>query len=898
MTTMTDLYSPYLPHQFMNPGPAPKPPISPTRPAKGPTHLVTGGRPGSPLTTTAISTLAGSTVPLQVAQRKHKNGAGFESAPSGRRGWAAVREGSFLQPWKQRFLVLRKEWIDFSKADGEKPVYTLFLKDIVGVGRVETTTPAFEFEVRRRIDGPSNSPGDKDGSIKTLQLRTKTEYDLYTWMDFIYNSCPYIGGVSNPTNFSHAVHVGFNANTREFVGLPLEWTRLLKASAITKEDYARNPQAVIQAVDFYADLTKRSDNPHEYLGLSPKHIVESPSRDASPARPTEKDNAPASPPPPKEPRPGQSPLREPDTIQAHRPAPRPPKAPEMVKTPDVEVDTSHFPQPPRPQGQGPAKQPPRPQGEGQGQQPSRPQGKGLAKQPPRPEGEAHGQQPPAPRPQGHGRGQGQANHPLRPLEHGHGQGPAKPMPRHPEQGLAKQPLRPQGEGHGPQPPRVKGPGPAHQPPHPQGQGQGQANHPPHPHAQRQANHAPPPHGQGPVKQPPRPQGQGLAQQARHPQGQGQEQANHAPRPPPQGHGHGLPKQSPGPIAKPVDASAAVKTIGPKAEPKAAENDVTPISIPLKRRQVVRHLRASEADLITRLQSVISHDNPDLSYNRQKKIGQGASGSVYVAKIKDGAVGIARDIRTRRGSSARVAIKEMNLARQPRKELLIDEIMIMKESRHPNIINFLDAFLLNENRMLWVVMDYMEGGALIDIIDNNPEISEAQIATICKETCKGLQHLHAQGIVHRDIKSDNVLLDRRGNVKITDFGFCAKLTERRSKRATMVGTTYWMAPEVVKQNKYGRKIDIWSLGIMAIEMIELQPPYMDEEPLRALYLIVTNGTPPLRDPERLSPSLRDFLAVCLRVDVEQRATADELLDHAFLQLGCPTGDLMPLMEFKG
>ncbi|GJN81824.1 protein kinase [Purpureocillium lilacinum] len=327
---------PYLPHQFMNPGPAPKPPISPTRPAKGPTHLVTGGRPGSPLTTTAISTLAGSTVPLQVAQRKHKNGAGFESAPSGRRGWAAVREGSFLQPWKQRFLVLRKEWIDFSKADGEKPVYTLFLKDIVGVGRVETTTPAFEFEVRRRIDGPSNSPGDKDGSIKTLQLRTKTEYDLYTWMDFIYNSCPYIGGVSNPTNFSHAVHVGFNANTREFVGLPLEWTRLLKASAITKEDYARNPQAVIQAVDFYADLTKRSDNPHEYLGLSPKHIVESPSRDASPARPTEKDNAPASPPPPKEPRPGQSPLREPDTIQAHRPAPRPPKAPEMVKTADVE----------------------------------------------------------------------------------------------------------------------------------------------------------------------------------------------------------------------------------------------------------------------------------------------------------------------------------------------------------------------------------------------------------------------------------------------------------------------------------------------------------------------------------------------------------------------------------
>ncbi|UNI22284.1 Non-specific serine/threonine protein kinase [Purpureocillium takamizusanense] len=704
---------PYLPHLFMNPGPAPRPPISPARPAKGPTHVVVDSRPSSPLTGTAISTYTGSTVPLQVAQRKHNNGAGFESAPSGRRGWAAVREGSFLQPWKQRFLVLRKEWIDFSKADGEKPVYTLFLKDIVGVGRVETATPTFE--VRRRIDGPSNSPGDKDGATRILHLRTKTEYELYTWMDFIYNSCPELGGVSNPTNFSHAVHVGFDAQTREFVGLPVEWTQLLKASAITKEDYARNPQAVIQAVDFYSDLAKRSDNPDEFLALSPTHIAEPQSRDISPARPRAKADAPASPLPPKGTRPAHSPVQKPDTVPEHRPAPRPPKPPPS----DLQVDPSLFPQPPRPQGQGPA------------------------------------------------------------------------------------------------------------------------------------------------------------------------------------------KLSPWPVARTADTSAGLKQVqpaelkpaGPKvADAKPADNGVTPISVPSKRRQV-RHMRTSEADLIARLQAVVSEDDPEVSYTRQKKIGQGASGSVYVAKIKDAAIGVARDIRAERGRGARVAIKEMNLARQPRKELLIDEIMIMKESRHPNIINFLDAFLLNDNRQLWVVMDYMEGGALIDIIDNNPSISEAQIATICRETCKGLQHLHSQGIVHRDIKSDNVLLDKRGHVKITDFGFCAKLTERRSKRATMVGTTYWMAPEVVKQNKYGKKVDIWSLGIMAIEMIELQPPYMDEEPLRALYLIVTNGTPPLRDPEKLSPALKDFLAVCLRVDVEQRATADALLDHSFLELGCPTGELMPLMAFK-
>ncbi len=255
----------------MNPGPAPRPPTDRPRLNLTPSANLPGSMSnmslGSPSSRTVPSMYSGSTISLPLG-RQSSNVEGQGGMAVIKEGWAQVKESkNFIQPWKQKYLILRKEALDFHKNEGAKVSYTLFLKDVINVGRVEAAGTIFE--VKRHSSGSSTSPGDDDGSTKTLQIRVKSDDDLYEWIDFIYARCPGMGGVSNPTNFAHAVHVGFDPQTGEFVGLPPEWSKLLNSSAITKEDYERNPQAVFEVLDFYSDLTKRAENPAQYPTLMP-----------------------------------------------------------------------------------------------------------------------------------------------------------------------------------------------------------------------------------------------------------------------------------------------------------------------------------------------------------------------------------------------------------------------------------------------------------------------------------------------------------------------------------------------------------------------------------------------------------------------------------------------------
>jgi len=278
-----------------------------------------------------------------------------------------------------------------------------------------------------------------------------------------------------------------------------------------------------------------------------------------------------------------------------------------------------------------------------------------------------------------------------------------------------------------------------------------------------------------------------------------------------------------------------------------------------------------------LQMVVTAGDPRLDLENFIKIGEGSTGIVCIA--------------TERSSMKQVAVKRMDLRKQQRRELLFNEVVIMRDYHHPNIVEMYDSYLVEDE--LWVVMEYLEGGALTDIV-TNVRMSEEQIATVCKMCLKALAYLHSQGVIHRDIKSDSILLAADGNVKLSDFGFCAQVSSELPKRKSLVGTPYWMSPEVISRLPYGPEVDIWSLGIMVIEMVDGEPPFFNEPPLQAMRRIRDMPPPKLKN-AKVSPQLQGFLYKMLVRDPVQRTSAVELLHHPFLrQAGLPS-TLVPLMR---
>jgi len=212
--------------------------------------------------------------------------------------------------------------------------------------------------------------------------------------------------------------------------------------------------------------------------------------------------------------------------------------------------------------------------------------------------------------------------------------------------------------------------------------------------------------------------------------------------------------------------------------------------------------------------------------------------------------------------------------------------LTKLSRHPNIIHYYDTFIAEGE--LWMVMEFMHGGALSLLLEKCKRLTENETAFVCRETLNALRFLHLRHRMHRDIKSDNVLLGMGGEVKLSDFGFAVQLTQECDVRKSVIGTPYWMAPEVIKGSTYGTEADVWSVGIMAIECIDGLPPHMTESPLKAMLLISTR--PPPRPTNKFSPMMESFLTHCLATNPAERWSAEQLLEHPFIATACDPSTL--------
>ena len=230
----------------------------------------------------------------------------------------------------------------------------------------------------------------------------------------------------------------------------------------------------------------------------------------------------------------------------------------------------------------------------------------------------------------------------------------------------------------------------------------------------------------------------------------------------------------------------------------------------------------------------------------------------------------------------VAIKQVSLENIPSEELstIMLEIDLLKMLRHRNVVTYLGSFKTRNH--LYIILEFVEGGALSTAIKPSKfgALPESLAAMYIAQVLEGLVYLHEQGVLHRDIKAANTLVTKEGTAKLADFGVATKLTEGDKKVHSVVGSPYWMAPEVIEMSGWSSSSDIWSVGCTIIELLTSYPPYFDLQPMPALFRIVQDDLPKL--PENCSPGCEDFLHQCFRKDATLRPDARTLLNHPWIR----------------
>ncbi|KAI6191200.1 Non-specific serine/threonine protein kinase [Aphelenchoides bicaudatus] len=264
-------------------------------------------------------------------------------------------------------------------------------------------------------------------------------------------------------------------------------------------------------------------------------------------------------------------------------------------------------------------------------------------------------------------------------------------------------------------------------------------------------------------------------------------------------------------------------------------------------------------------------SPEDVFDIVAKVGEGSYGSVHKA--------------IHRETKQTLAVKKVPVDTDLQE--IIKEITIMQQCDSPYIVKYFGSYFKSSD--LWIIMELCDAGSVSDLMRlRRTTLNEAEASSILRDTLKGLNYLHGSRKIHRDIKAGNILLNMDGNAKLADFGVAGQLTDTIAKRNTIIGTPFWMSPEVIQEIGYNTKADIWSFGILCIEMAEdltlsvlCRPPHAEIHPMRAIFLIPTKPPPTLKNPDDWSASFNDLIAKCLVKNPEERTNAEELLKHDFI-----------------